>query len=953
MNPNNIYNQLDKQLYRSDTGVTSDLSTPMLSMDSLSSLAGGSETPTIEPELIDGGKLAIDLTMVGGQMSSANFATGLSGWRLLPNGDFEGNDGNFRGDITGATGTFSGALTGGSLNIPDTTTANSMHVEADGDTWWGTNIATGHATAPAKILSTGAATFSNATITGSVTATSGAIGGWTLGATTISSATLTLDSANQKIESTNYVSGVAGSGFHIDSDLLEAGNVAIRGIIRSTLFQKDVISTVGGHMTVLDGDVLNEDMTALDSNTLVTKGATTFSSGDVIRIKDGINDEWLQIEASPTSFLIDSYGTSNYSSYNYLYNSNIFVGQSFLNTTNCTLHSCQFYMTKSGSPTGNIVAKIYAHTGTFGSGGLATGSALAVSDTVDASTLDPSTPTLMTFTFSAANKITLSASTHYVVGLSYNGSTWPTVVRTMIDNTSQTHVGNAMRSTNESTFIYESTHDMIFYVYGDYSLPANNYLITRDKGSAYSADNNPTWKQGSTIVNYKQSGDGGIYMTASDSNAPYLSIFDHAGAPWTTINTRLRIGNLNGYLGYSSDLYGIAIGETGKSLTYDPTNGLRIAGDITLGTTNFIKGGQTAYNTGTGFFLGYDTSAYKLSLGTSSNGVTWDGSNLTINGGTLTAGVIQTTTSGERVVMNFDDNDLGLVGGFVAIDGYENTASVLFPDGYLMVQNMVANSYAASFFDRRLNSATSSSTNAVQIRQAGTITNGSTYTHGSNYVLDVSDEYVRTFGNATKTGTGTLTFERGWAQKPGTVSEYGFDLSAAVTKYDFSGSNKALAAKSYKVQIDGTGSPNTFKWYDDGGVTPVATGVSITGGSQTLTSADGSIALINFSGTTGGVLGDYWTFTGGAYSSDSSVVARFYQAKTTNTNYVVRMVQAAPTTTNFSKMLNMDGTGQVTLWISNGTSPNGSLTGTTGDVCFGCDSGKSYYCTSGTSWTAM
>jgi len=110
----------------------------------------------------------------------------------------------------------------------------------------------------------------------------------------------------------------------------------------------------------------------------------------------------------------------------------------------------------------------------------------------------------------------------------------------------------------------------------------NNYVVERDKANAYGANANPTWKKGATIVNYKQSGDGGVYMTASEFNAPYLSIFDHEGSPWDTINTRLRLGNLNGFLGYSSDLYGIAIGETTKYLKYDTTNGLRISGNITI-----------------------------------------------------------------------------------------------------------------------------------------------------------------------------------------------------------------------------------------------------------------------------------------------------------------------------------------------------------------------------------
>lgn len=57
------------------------------------------------------------------------------------------------------------------------------------------------------------------------------------------------------------------------------------------------------------------------------------------------------------------------------------------------------------------------------------------------------------------------------------------------------------------------------------------------------------------------------------------------------------------------------------------------AGNITLDSSGYIKGGQTAFDTGTGFFLGYDTSAYKFSLGNASTkGLSWDGSTLLIRG---------------------------------------------------------------------------------------------------------------------------------------------------------------------------------------------------------------------------------------------------------------------------------------------------------------------------------
>lgn len=246
---------------------------------------------------------------------------------------------------------------------------------------------------------------------GKIYAAEGYIGGWNINATTIYSDSneIILDSANKKIESGNYVSGAAGAGFHLSQNLLEVGNIACRGLIRTAVFQKDIISSVGGNLMVLGSDVLNADMTAADNSTLTTKATTTFSVSDILRIKDGTDDEWLEVTAV------------------------------------------------SGA----------------------------------------------------------------------------------------------------------------------------DYTCNRDKAGDYGADANPAWKKGATVVNYGQSGDGGIFMTASESNAPYLSVFTTAGSPWTDLNTRLKIGNLNGYLGYTTDLYGIAIGETDYYLKYDPTNHLRIKGTIT------------------------------------------------------------------------------------------------------------------------------------------------------------------------------------------------------------------------------------------------------------------------------------------------------------------------------------------------------------------------------------
>jgi hypothetical protein len=52
---------------------------------------------------------------------------------------------------------------------------------------------------------------------------------------------------------------------------------------------------------------------------------------------------------------------------------------------------------------------------------------------------------------------------------------------------------------------------------------------------------------------------------------------------------------------------------------------------------------------------------------------------------------------------------------------------------------------------------------------------------------------------------------------------------------------------------------------------------------------------------------------------------------------------------HFSPVLVLKG---VTVYVSDLTSPNGTLTGATGDICLHGDGGKIYFCVGGTTWTA-
>ena len=112
-----------------------------------------------------------------------------------------------------------------------------------------------------------------------------------------------IDGDNTRIRSSNYVAGDAGAGFSIDSDNAEFGNIAARGIIRTAVFQKDVISVVGGYLLVRPGDVLATDMTAADASTLTIEGNETFAVNDMLQIKDGTDNECMtvtNIASAPT-----------------------------------------------------------------------------------------------------------------------------------------------------------------------------------------------------------------------------------------------------------------------------------------------------------------------------------------------------------------------------------------------------------------------------------------------------------------------------------------------------------------------------------------------------------------------------------------------------------------------------------------------------------------------------
>ena len=93
-----------------------------------------------------------------------------------------------------------------------------------------------------------------------------------------------------------------------------------------------------------------------------------------------------------------------------------------------------------------------------------------------------------------------------------------------------------------------------------------------------------------------------------------------------TASDIVATGTINAQAGYLS-----------AGVYVDTVNGLLCeSGGLNVGSAGHIRGGQTDYNTGTGFFLGYSTG-YKFSIGNpAGNYLTWDGTTLKVAGFLIT-----------------------------------------------------------------------------------------------------------------------------------------------------------------------------------------------------------------------------------------------------------------------------------------------------------------------------
>lgn len=171
-----------------------------------------------------------------------------------------------------------------------------------------------------------------------------------------------------------------------------------------------------------------------------------------------------------TELIIDSYTEDHQDSELASWESgNLYRGQSFYNEFISILTSATFYIKKSGLPTGLLYAEIFAK-----SGSSPVGSALAISDAFDLSTLTTSFA-LINFSFTGDQKIQLSAGTNYFVVLHCVGGDTSNSLRIGAD-TSGSATGIWTYSSDGINWLTSATYDVIFYVYGEES---SAFLFTK------------------------------------------------------------------------------------------------------------------------------------------------------------------------------------------------------------------------------------------------------------------------------------------------------------------------------------------------------------------------------------------------------------------------------------------------------------------------------------------
>lgn len=282
------------------------------------------------------------------------------------------------------------------------------------------------------------------------------------------------------------------------------------------------------------------------------------------------------------------------------------VGQSLSPGNDRVLTRAMFFINKTGSQSGTVTAKLYAHTGTFGSGGTPTGAALATSNPINTDNIAAeAAPYLIEFIFENEDAYKIDSSLDYFIIMD-GGDLTSGSVRIAEDASVDTHAGNSAEY--ESGSWSSGANDVGFYIYGK-DTPEVATLTTNQVGSISAIFNGELHASHPTTATER----GFVYTTQTRPNpgdvSPALSDYEDSMSetgtfaeesfsikttdldPLTEYYVRAYAKNAAGY-SYGAEISVVTGNSTDASfLNTDPADIFRISIDNSV-----AKGGVVNYD---------------------------------------------------------------------------------------------------------------------------------------------------------------------------------------------------------------------------------------------------------------------------------------------------------------------------------------------------------------------
>lgn len=266
-----------------------------------------------------------------------------------------------------------------------------------------------------------------------------------------------------------------------------------------------------------------------------------------------------------------------------------------------------------------------------------------------------------------------------------------------------------------------------------------------------------------------------------------------------------------------------------------------------------VKGGQSDYNVGTGFFLGYSGGVYKFSFGiggATTNNVTWDGTTLTVNGYVVSGkGAFGGDGSDGALLVTSGTTTIDLGSASVVTKNYSSV--VITGTGAIAFSNPHANGTKVILKSQGAVTLTSSATALINVSNVGAA-GGAAVTGGTVQQGNVGKDYADVFDTANHYGDGgTVTDD---TPNGGTGGATGSVLTQTGAGILYTISVDRLLNKTIFVAPGAGGGGGSSGSHRNGAGTTGNGGAGGAGGGALIIECGGALnfsGTINASGTTG------------------------------------------------------------------------------------------------------